>query len=1189
MEDYYPIYSAVIQLLVYRYLSFHSELLVFPKDCAFYIEIANNEIEHKRLPFKDEQLFGRICEYIEYDFHENRAQIVLKALYFLEKNDVETKLNKSTLREINLDKIIYKDEKYIKLMNNYVFEVKNGYKIDKKMVSHRQLTKFFTFMSNMINLLIEMPSIKATVKSPNHKTALLKLLLFSARKLLLDSIEIKKVIDFEQKEPEEEILKIGKGKHSARTNYYQQDKICEKVTNQCIAFISKSGKIVILNKRSVIENSEFIEKFDGFNSHKECFGGNLIYAEKKDEIKSIEADTEIYKKYLKEIFSDGTAVSCIDQSDSNYVLTYDNFYKIIYIHLVMEYTNDPIILMGQTGCGKTATVKYMCQELKLAKLTEITIHAGYSSEELCDLIFQQAKIAKENDRQEMWLFLDELNTSPSMALLSEIISDRVLQGVEIPKNLKFIAACNPYVRVKLSVERKGLWYYKRSEESSNELSDSMKRSYNNRADPMNLVYNVHPITATLQDYVWEFTEIGEVSERFYVEAILDRSEGNAPGFFYRKEEKKDNKEKNEIKETIITLILKSHQYFKINERRNQIFVSLRDIVRYKKLFLFFNLKLNLSYLESAIMASLFCYYYRISTSRGRSAYFELLSQVFLNKYTCGMLRDIINEVMKKFTSFDLPKGVVRSDSLVEILFAMIICLLTNVPLVVVGKPGCSKTMALNILQEQFKKIFSSIPGITQQKNMLFFMFLGSNSCKSEDIEKVFQRAEEHKKSNLLPVVVIDEVGVCEMSPFNPLKILHKKLDIHRELEISLEDNQSHVGFIGLTNWNLDAAKMNRVIHLAIVPPSESELLHIAQEITFERVECEESRELIRLLASCCATCYHSDNPSEEMISVIEIFGMRDYFCTMKEIARSVTPDNVADIQHIIDIALKRNYSSSKMYEKIIACMNSRRYISLERKFSTFEVAMVSQNFIEKMFRQRYMLWIGDLQELFFIKSYSLSNINREFSSSIDSPMSPNKKIVFKVLSGSKFSQDQHNPQYISSFLKKLTANMENGICTILVGLNEIYSHLYDLFNHQADQPNFCRIPFSKSYHPTITIHSNFNLISFMDYREYENTPNPFLNRPEKHFLSVSDIIMKKSQIKIVKVIEDWVASILKPSSLDSKSNFKERNIFVNYSHRMIKMIVIEESEKVSKFSMSQDDENQVFIKYQFYLYDCFGC
>ena len=48
-------------------------------------------------------------------------------------------------------------------------------------------------------------------------------------------------------------------------------------------------------------------------------------------------------------------------------------------------------------------------------------------------------------------------------------------------------------------------------------------------------------------------------------------------------------------------------------------------------------------------------------------------------------------------------------------------------------------------------------------------------------------------------VYIDEIGLAEISPYNPLKVLHGLLEYPK------------VAFVGISNWTLDASKMNRGI------------------------------------------------------------------------------------------------------------------------------------------------------------------------------------------------------------------------------------------------------------------------------------------------------------------------------------------------------------------------------------------
>lgn len=78
------------------------------------------------------------------------------------------------------------------------------------------------------------------------------------------------------------------------------------------------------------------------------------------------------------------------------------------------------------------------------------------------------------------------------------------------------------------------------------------------------------------------------------------------------------------------------------------------------------------------------------------------------------------------------------------------------------------------------------------------------------------------------VVVLDEVGLAEDSPKMPLKTLHPLLEDGGQndddvIQLQTEDRFTRVAFIGLSNWALDPAKMNRGIMLCRNEPNGNEL------------------------------------------------------------------------------------------------------------------------------------------------------------------------------------------------------------------------------------------------------------------------------------------------------------------------------------------------------------------------------
>lgn len=52
-------------------------------------------------------------------------------------------------------------------------------------------------------------------------------------------------------------------------------------------------------------------------------------------------------------------IECGYDPDESYELTGDNVKKILAIHMRFR-CNIPVIIMGETGCGKTRLIRYLC-------------------------------------------------------------------------------------------------------------------------------------------------------------------------------------------------------------------------------------------------------------------------------------------------------------------------------------------------------------------------------------------------------------------------------------------------------------------------------------------------------------------------------------------------------------------------------------------------------------------------------------------------------------------------------------------------------------------------------------------------------------------------------------------------------------------------------------------------------------
>lgn len=119
--------------------------------------------------------------------------------------------------------------------------------------------------------------------------------------------------------------------------------------------------------------------------------------------------------------------AAIEDPDPSYELTMDNLLKILAIYMRLR-ANIPVIIMGETGCGKTRLCKYMCDLQKkpgdrnaVNNMYLVKVHGGTTAEEIRHHVEEAQKLAQRNSatnpRMFTILFFDEANSTEAIGTI----------------------------------------------------------------------------------------------------------------------------------------------------------------------------------------------------------------------------------------------------------------------------------------------------------------------------------------------------------------------------------------------------------------------------------------------------------------------------------------------------------------------------------------------------------------------------------------------------------------------------------------------------------------------------------------------------------------------------------------------------------------------------------------------------
>jgi RZ type zinc finger domain/AAA domain (dynein-related subfamily) len=444
----------------------------------------------------------------------------------------------------------------------------------------------------------------------------------------------------------------------------------------------------------------------------------------------------------------------------------------------------------------------------------------------------------------------------------------------------------------------------------------------------------------------------------------------------------------------------------------------------------------------------------------RSTWLKLDAQTFNN---------VLRSMQRQFVAhMNLGEGIALNEALLENLFMILVSVLNKIPIFVVGKPGSSKSLAMNLVQQNLNgdasenKFLKSLPAVE------VFSYQCSPLSTSSGIMQAFESADRYTEqaSNTIAVVLLDEVGLAEQSPHLPLKVLHKLLD----------EKGGEQAVVGISNWALDPAKMNRAVHLYRPAPTVEDLSRTAEGM----VMSANLKGYLQSLARAYSEVYHAQTQDD-------FWGLREFYSTVRHINRSLQKYRRPLDGAIIMESVQRNFGGRPQeMGNVLKVFFTSLGIAMENIIRLGVVDLVTQNLAAKGTDARHLMLLTE-------NNAALSLL---FDNNILDHDSTN------VIFGSDFPLDQTDLQVCLN-IQRVKLCMAAGVTVVLVHCESLYESLYDLLNQhytEYGQQMYVRLAFG-THSRLCPIHRDFRVVVIVEKVEaYTRLAPPLLNRFEKQVM-----------------------------------------------------------------------------------------
>ena len=295
----------------------------------------------------------------------------------------------------------------------------------------------------------------------------------------------------------------------------------------------------------------------------------------------------------------------------------------------------------------------------------------------------------------------------------------------------------------------------------------------------------------------------------------------------------------------------------------------------------------------------------------------------------------------------------------------------------------------------------------------------------------------------------------------------------------------------------------------------------------------------------------------------EFFGLRDFYSLVKMLYTMCDKERTltwAKLEH----AVKRNFNGLE----IDVLEPFRRHVKLfASEPSALDLKSGPIDLIQSALHQRHCS--STSRYLLFITENS-SAIDIVQSYLLDWVKVPVEELC--VIFGSSFHADQQYTEVCRN-ISLIKHSMEYGHTVILLNSYNLYESLYDVLNqyyYVFGKQRFVDLGLG-THRVKCAVHENFRLIVIAEKEavyDSKRFPVPLINRLEKHFLNVSDLL-NDEQKSLRDDLDQWVNEMTRKAfDYEVIKNIEPNEIFIGYNSDTLSLMILHLSDQTLNLSLN---------------------